>query len=124
MFHASRLIMKIDTGKPGPKATSQTQTPPPEVFVYTSQGCPYCTQAKEYLAWRKIAFTEYDVSTDPARAKEMVEASGQGAVPVLMINGRMVVGFDRQLIDDALRRQKPLRRDVALQNLIFDPFRV
>jgi len=93
-----------------------------EVIVYSTPSCPYCTMAKEYLARKGIAFTDYDVSKDQARAKEMVMKSQQGSVPVLQINGRIVVGFDRQLIDDALQRKAPPKREDAIQNLVFDPF--
>lgn len=94
----------------------------PEVIVYSTPSCPYCTMAREYLTKKGIAFTDYDVSSDQARGKEMVMKSRQRSVPVLQINGRMIIGFDRQLIDDALQRKAPPKRDDAIQNLVFDPF--
>ena len=94
----------------------------PEVIVYSTPSCPYCTMAKEYLAKKGIKFTDYDVSKDKTKAQEMVMKSQQGAVPVLEINGRIVVGFDRQLIDDALQRKKPMTREEAIGNIVFDPF--
>jgi len=97
-------------------------TPPPEVIVYSTPTCPHCVSAKGYLEGKGVQFIDYDVSKDKERAREMVQKSGQGAVPVLQINGRIIVGFDRQLIDDALMRKKPLKREDALSNLVFDPF--
>ncbi|MFH0736956.1 MAG: glutaredoxin family protein [Candidatus Micrarchaeota archaeon] len=94
----------------------------PGIIIYSSPSCQYCNMAKTYLLERKLAFTDIDVSKDQEKAREMVKKSGQAAVPVLEINGRIVVGFDRQLIDDALKRRKPLTRDEFLGNLIFDPF--
>ena len=94
----------------------------PEVIVYSTPSCPYCSRAKEYLTRRGVQFTDYDVSKDQARAKEMFMKTNQGAVPVLQINGRIVIGFDRQLIDDALARKAPPKRENAIQNIIFDPF--
>lgn len=94
----------------------------PEVIVYSTPSCPYCGMAKEYLIRKGVAFTDYDVSKDQSRAKEMAMKSRQRAVPVLQINGRIIVGFDRQLIDDALQRKKPLSREEAIGNVIFDPF--
>ncbi len=67
----------------------------PEVLVYSSPDCPYCTLAKDYLSKKGVKFTDYDVSKDKERAKEMVMKSQQTAIPVLQINGRIVVGFDR-----------------------------
>ncbi len=96
----------------------------PEVLVYSSPDCPYCTQAKAYLAGKGVKFTEYDVSKDRERAQEMVMKTGQGGIPVLQINGRMIVGFDRQQIDVALTRAPPPRRDMALGNIIYDPFNI
>ena len=96
----------------------------PEVIVYSTPACPYCTQAKEYLKSKGIAFTEYDVSKDKEKAKEMVMKSQQTAVPVLEINKRIVVGFNLPLIDDALQRKKPPKREDLIGNIIFDPFNI
>ena len=84
--------------------------------------CPFCAKAKEYLSNSGIEFTDHDVSRDNDKAKEMFEKSRQMGVPVLQINGRIIVGFDRQLIDDALKRKKPMRRDDFFNNVIYDPF--
>jgi glutaredoxin-like YruB-family protein len=96
----------------------------PEVLVYSSPDCPYCTLAKEYLAKKGVKFTEYDVSKDKEKAKEMAMKSQQTAIPVLQINGRIIVGFDRQLIDDSLKKAPPPKRDELLGNLFFDPFSI
>lgn len=100
------------------------KTEAPEVIVYSTPDCPYCVRVKEYLESKGIKFIDYDVSSDRQRAMEMVRASGQSGVPVLQINGRIVVGFDRQLIDDALVRKKPPKREDLLNNIMFDPFNI
>ena len=94
----------------------------PEVLIYTTKSCPYCSMAKSYLDQKGVKYKEYDVSEDRKKAKEMVMKSNQSSVPVLQINGRIVVGFDRQLIDDALVRKPPPKREDIMNNLIFDPF--
>jgi len=94
----------------------------PEVFVYSTPSCPYCVMAKEYLDGKGVKYIEYDVSKDQEKAKEMVDKTRQGGVPVLQINGRIIIGFDRQLIDDALAKGRPPKREEFLQNLFFDPF--
>ncbi len=106
---------KIDEMKAAPKQE-------PQVTVYSTPSCPYCTMAKSYLGGKGVKFTEYDVSKDQEKAREMVMKSQQTGVPVLDINGRIIVGFDRQLIDDALQKSPPPKRDALLGNLFYDPF--
>lgn len=72
------------------------------VKIYTTPTCGYCKIAKNYLKEKGVSFTEYDVSRDHSKAEEMVRKSGQMGVPVLDINGRTIVGFDRNGIDRAL----------------------
>lgn len=72
------------------------------VSIYTTNSCPYCHMAKDYFGKKGISYTEYNVGTDPRRADEMVRKSGQMGVPVIDINGRIIVGFDKAEIDRAL----------------------
>jgi len=73
-----------------------------EVTIYTSSTCSWCEAVKDYLRAREIDFEEVDVSEDVDRAQELVERSGQYGVPVVDIDGEMVVGFDRPRIDALL----------------------
>ena len=72
------------------------------VTIYSTPTCPYCQQAKEYFKEKKVEYTEHNVADDQDRAKEMVDKSGQMGVPVLDINGTIIVGFDKTKIDEAL----------------------
>ena len=72
------------------------------VTVYTTPTCPFCQQVKMYLAQRGVPFREVDVSQDPAAAMEMVRISGQRGVPVTVIDGQVIVGFDRRRLEQAL----------------------
>jgi glutaredoxin 3 len=72
------------------------------VLVFTTPTCPWCTRAKGYLRTRGIAFREVDVSRDAAAARDLVRRTGQMGVPVIEIDGRPVVGFDRPRIDALL----------------------
>lgn len=74
------------------------------VLLYSTPSCGYCRLAKNYLRENKIPFTEYNVASDSQKAEEMVRKSGQMGVPVLDINGRIIVGFDRMAIEQALKR--------------------
>ncbi len=58
--------------------------------------------AKEYLSRKGVAYTEYDVAKEPARARELIEKSGTMVVPVITIDGEVVVGFDKAKMDALL----------------------
>ena len=74
------------------------------ISVYSTPSCSYCTLAKDYFRKHNIAFTDYNVATDMDKANEMVKKSGQMGVPVLDINGRILVGFNPAEIEKALHR--------------------
>ena len=76
------------------------------VVVYTTPTCGFCHQLKSYLRQRGVPFTEYDVSRDQNAAIEMVQMSGQQGVPVTAINGQVVVGFNRPIIDQLLAQRE------------------
>lgn len=73
------------------------------VSLYSTPSCVYCRLAKDYFRQNSIAFNEYNVATDHRRADEMVRKSGQMGVPVIEINGRIIVGFNKPEIDRALK---------------------
>jgi glutaredoxin len=60
--------------------------------------------AKSYLQSNNVSFVEYNVASNSERAQEMVRKSGQMGVPVLDVNGKIIIGFDRAAIDKALKR--------------------
>ncbi len=72
------------------------------VTVYSTPTCPWCTRAKSYLKEIGVAYEDKDVSVDVAAAREMVKLSGQMGVPVVSIDGNVVVGFDKKKIDELL----------------------
>ncbi len=74
----------------------------PRVIVFSTPNCPYCNMAKRYLRERGVRFRDVDVSRDPAAARDMVRRSGQQGVPVIDINGKIVVGFDKAKINQLL----------------------
>lgn len=81
------------------------------VVVYTTPTCPHCHRVKEFLSQRGVKFTEHDVSADRAAADEMVRKSGQMGVPVITVDDKVVIGFDRarleQLLANSGDRQRP-----------------
>jgi len=72
------------------------------VKVYSTPTCPYCIRAKQFLTENSIAFEYYDVSSDQKKAEEMITKSGQMGVPVLDIDGEIIVGFDKERIKRTL----------------------
>jgi glutaredoxin-like YruB-family protein len=69
-----------------------------KVIVYTTPSCPFCFAVKEFLKQKGIKFKEVDVAKDEKAQKEMIEKSGQMGVPVVEIDGEIVVGFDKEKI--------------------------
>jgi len=72
------------------------------VKVYSTPTCPWCIRVKQFLTDNKIDFQNIDVGSDQAGAEEMVEKSGQMGVPVIDIEGEIIVGFDKERISKAL----------------------
>lgn len=73
------------------------------VVVYSTSTCPWCHKAKEYLKSLKVPFKEVRVDQDPNGLKELMRLTNQMGVPVIVINGKPIIGFDRQKIDNMLK---------------------
>ena len=73
-----------------------------KVIVYSTPTCPFCIRAKQYLNDMNVSFENIDVSTDQVKADEMVKKSGQMGVPVIDIEGDIIVGFDKDRIKKSL----------------------
>ena len=72
------------------------------VKIYSTPTCPWCIRVKQFLKENNVFFEDYDVGSDRAKADEMVSKSGQMAVPVIDIEGEIIVGFDKERIKQAL----------------------
>ncbi len=77
------------------------------VVVYTTPTCPYCYQAKEFLSRQGVPFVEKNVAADRQAAMEMVRLSGQQGVPVITVDGQVVVGFDKPRLMQLLAQRRP-----------------
>lgn len=73
-----------------------------KIKVYSTPTCPWCTVAKRYFTSKNVPFEDVDVSRDREAAMEMIQKSGQRGVPVIDINGNIIVGFDQTTIDKLL----------------------
>ena len=66
------------------------------ITIYSTPTCPYCKMAKEFLKEHKIAFTDIDVASDQVAMQKMIEKTGQLGVPVIDVDGEILVGFDKK----------------------------
>ncbi|MDL2264673.1 glutaredoxin family protein [Synergistaceae bacterium OttesenSCG-928-I11] len=73
------------------------------VVVYSTNSCPWCVKAKEYLDSLKVAYESVNVSENRDAAAEIVQKTRQRGVPVVKVGERYIVGFDQSAIDSALR---------------------
>ena len=72
------------------------------IKVYSTKSCPWCVKAKEFFKSKNIKFMDIDVGADQKAAQEMINKSGQMGVPVIDIDGKIIVGFDKETIEEAL----------------------
>jgi len=76
------------------------------VTMYTVDGCPFCHRTKELLKAENVDFTEYEISEDEAKADELIELTGRALVPVTLIAGATIIGFDKPKLMDAIQTHK------------------
>ena len=72
------------------------------VTVYSTTTCPYCVMAKEWLSGRGVPYENKDVGTDYAAGQEMITKSGQMGVPVVDIDGQIIIGFQPEVFKKLL----------------------
>lgn len=73
------------------------------ITIYSTPTCHFCHLAKEYFTEKGIKYTEYDVLADISKRQEMVDKSGQLGVPVIVIDEKVIVGFDQPQIEGLLK---------------------
>lgn len=72
------------------------------VKIYSTPTCIYCKMAKEFFQKNNIQFEDYNVADDAAKREEMINKSQQMGVPVIDIDGQIIVGFDQRKIEELL----------------------
>ncbi len=73
-----------------------------KVTIYTTPTCAYCKMAKAFFKEHNVVYEEKDVSVDHVAAEEAMDKSGRMAVPVIDIDGKIVVGFDKPQLSQLL----------------------
>jgi len=74
-----------------------------KVKVYSTSECPYCVMAKDFLKEHNIEFEDINVQENHEAADEMVKKSGQTSVPVIDVDGEIIIGFDKEKLKKALK---------------------
>jgi glutaredoxin 3 len=90
----------VDFKKPEAKQTNQ------KVIVYSTESCPWCHKAKDFLKEEGIPYEDINVAEDQKAREDMIEKSGQMGVPVLDVFGTVIVGFDKEAIEAALAKHE------------------
>ena len=70
----------------------------PKVIIFSTPTCSFCNAAKRYFREKNVRFTDVDVSRDQRAARDMQRKTGQMGVPVILINNKPIVGFDKPRI--------------------------
>lgn len=83
------------------KSTSDSA---PTIVIYSSPTCGFCYMVKDYLKNKGYQFTEKDISNDQEALRFVINKVGQAVTPIISIGDKIVVGFDRPRIDEALAK--------------------
>jgi glutaredoxin 3 len=76
------------------------------VKIYSTPSCVYCKMAKEYFNKNGVKYVEFNVASDLKARQEMFDASHQMGVPVIDVDGKIVVGFNQEVLEEALNLKK------------------
>jgi glutaredoxin 3 len=73
-----------------------------KVLIYTTPSCVYCKMTKEFFAKNNVQYEELNVATDMKAREDMLEKSQQLGVPVIDVDGTIIIGFDKKNLETAL----------------------
>ncbi len=76
------------------------------IKVYSTPSCPYCKLTKDFLQEQGIEFEDIDVAANPSAANEMVKMSGQMGVPVIDVDGQIIVGWNKSALQEAIKQKQ------------------
>ena len=83
------------------KTTQKTELK--KVNIYSTPTCVYCGMAKNFFSKNNVKYEEFNVASDLAKRKEMIEKSGQMGVPVITVGDEVIVGFDEERLRELLK---------------------
>ena len=73
-----------------------------KVIIYSTPSCHFCVKVKNFLDEKGVTYDDIDVSKDRDKQQEMIEKSGQMGVPVIDIDGKIIIGWDKDRIVESL----------------------
>ena len=91
---ASTKPVSTTPSKPNIPVRRSEPPPKPIVVLYATSWCPYCKKAREYFKANNVQYLEYDIEKDE-QAKRMYDLVGGSGVPVILVNGKKIQGFNR-----------------------------
>ena len=74
-----------------------------KIILYTTPSCHYCKHVKDFLNEKKVKYTTIDVAGDKVKIQELIEKSGQMGVPVTVIGDKVIIGFNKEALTEALK---------------------
>ena len=74
-----------------------------EVILYSADWCPWCQRTKMFLKENKVKFIEKNVDKNPDAARELIEKTGQMGIPVTIVDGKSIIGYDVASLKQALK---------------------
>lgn len=77
-----------------------------KIIVYGAEWCAFCHQAMHYMDGLGVKYVYKNVDLNPDDAREVVAKSGQMGIPVIDVDGEIIVGFDRRKLDETLKTKK------------------
>jgi glutaredoxin len=78
----------------------------PKIIIYGAEWCGFCHEAMHYLDGLGVKYVYKNIDLNPDDAREVIEKSGQTGIPVIDVDGTMIIGFDRPRLNEALKQKK------------------
>lgn len=77
-----------------------------KIIIYGAEWCGYCHEAMHYLDGLGVGYTYKNIDLSQDDAREAIEKSHQMGIPVLDVDGTIIIGFDRPRLNEALKTKK------------------
>ncbi|MGE4262829.1 glutaredoxin domain-containing protein [Shewanella sp.] len=78
-----------------------------KIVIYTTQWCPYCKQLRAYLNREKIAYEDRDIEIHNEKIDRLYASINKEAIPIIVLKGKVFIGFDEKLLDSELNELSP-----------------
>lgn len=96
-----QAVKQLAVAKSAPRAEASNSSH--EVVIYTTSWCGWCKKTRDWLDTNGVDYENRDVEANDAWAREMHDLTGSGGVPVIVIDGEVIKGFDQRQMEKLLR---------------------